>query len=108
MKMMPAGSDDGLDALYSQEEPENNEGKKSIDQEESEDMEETQVLPVKFLQSDGPPLKPGDEVVIKVKSIEGDQAIVMYAPHKEKEETAGETGPEETGEEVDSLNSGNY
>ena len=107
MKMMPAETDDGLDNLYAQQEPEDNEGRESIDQEEAEEMQTTAVVPVKLLQGEGgEPLKVGDEVVVKVQELHGDEATIIYAP---KEETPAEPMAEGTGEkDLESLNSGDY
>lgn len=104
---MPTETDDGLDSLYSQQEPEENEGRESVDQEEAEQMETSAVVPVKLLQGEGgEPVKEGDEIVVKVKALHGDEATIIYAP---KEGKPTETGEEESGEkDLESLNSGNY
>lgn len=63
----------------------------TIDQEEREQMNVTATLPLKVLQGKHPdPPKVGDEVVLKVKEISGDQAIVEYS-----ETTPGEIGEDE-------------
>lgn len=103
---MPAETDDGLDSLYSQNEPEDNEGRESIDQEEAEQMETSAVVPVKLLQGEGgEPVKVGDEIVVKVQALNGDQATIIYAPKEGSETEKPGAEPEE---ELASLNSGNY
>lgn len=106
MKSMPTDADDGLDSLYSQEEP--MEGKESIDQEQAEEMETSAVVPVKLLQGGrSEPLKEGDEVMVKVKAVHGEEATIIYAPPEK--EGADEAKPEAPmDEQLASMNNSDY
>jgi hypothetical protein len=108
MKMMPAETDE-MDSLY---EGESKEAPESVDQEEAESMETTAVVPMKMLQGkSSEPLKVGDEVVVKVSSIHGDEVQIAYSQTKPGEIGKGEeAGGEEQSpdEEIDSLNTGSY
>ena len=66
------------------------EEKPSVDQEEA--MEETAMVPTKILSPEGEPLKEGEEIVVQVVSIHGQDAIIKYAPKKKE---GGEEGPME-------------
>ncbi len=66
------------------------EGSETIDEEEREQMNQTATVPLKVLQGKHPDApKVGDEIVVKVKEINGDQAIIEYS----------ETPPEDIGED---------
>lgn len=116
MAMTKETMDDGMEDLYeSPQTEEAGEGKESVDQEEQEQMANKAVVPQAVLKKGpGDTLKVGDERVVKVIALNGDdEATVIYAPEKEgsEEEEAGES-PEEEGmeqegmspdEEIDSL-----
>lgn len=105
MKMMPAATDNEMDSLY---ESESKGAPESVDQEEAEHMETTAVVPMKLLQGkSAEPLKVGDEVVVKVTELHGDEASIAYSETKPGEIGKGEApGGEEQSpdEEIDSLN----
>jgi hypothetical protein len=105
---MPTDAEDGLDSLYSQEEP--MEGKESIDQEQAEEMETSAVVPVKLLQgSNSEPVKEGDEIMVKVKAVHGEEATVIYAPAKPGEKEGGGEEPAMHGpEDLDKMNNSEY
>lgn len=66
----------------------------SVDEENQ--MDDTALVPIKVLSPGGEPVNEGDEVVLQVVSVHGDEAIVKYAPKKGGETTAPETTtPEE-------------
>ena len=84
---MAGGDSDGMDELY--ETPQKGDSPKTVDDEEREDMDVTASIPLKVIQGKHPdPPEVGDEVVLKVKSVSGDMATVVYS----------ETPPEEIGE----------
>lgn len=56
------------------------EAKPSVDDEEA--MSDTAMLPTKILSPEGEPLAKGDEIVVQVVSVHGDETIVKYAPKK--------------------------
>lgn len=99
--MMP---DDGeMDSLYSDDTPEAKaKGEaQSVDEEAAE--EQTALVPTKLLQpKDGKPLKVGDEIVVKISAIHGDEAEIAYA-------TGGKGGTGDEGpsadDELESLSS---
>jgi hypothetical protein len=102
MKMTPAETDDGMDELYagSKSPPE------SVDQEEAEQMETTATVPMKLLMGKHTEaLKVGDEVVVKVTGIHGDEAMIAYSETKPGEigkgEENGEMSPDD---ELDQMN----
>lgn len=87
---MQGGDNEGMDELY--ETPKSQPG--SVDDQEREEMNETAAVPLKVLQGKHPDApKVGDEIVVKVKQISGDQAIIEYS-----ETPASEIGKEEGGE----------
>lgn len=89
--------DDGeMDSLYSDnaEASPPKEGATSIDQENADDQ--TALVPTKLLQpDDGKPLKVGDEIVVQIAAIHGDEAEIKYAPKKEKSADEGMSSDEE-------------
>jgi len=105
---MEAGPGDEMEDLYAAGEPTKGEPE-SIDEEEAQDMAQTAVVPVKVLQSaKAEPVKEGDEIVVKVLKVDGDQAQIKYAPEKpgadEGGEPAGGAGGEKTpDEEIEAL-----
>lgn len=107
------GPDEGeMDSLYAGGEPggKGPEAKESIDQEEQEQTETT-VVPLKILTGkDGIPPKEGEERVVKVVKIYGDEASIMYAPEKKESEAggAGEKTADDELDEMSSSNPGNY
>ena len=52
-------------------------------------MCDTALVSTKILSPEGEPVKEGDEIMVKVVSVHGDQAIIKYAPKEE----GGEEGP---------------
>lgn len=100
----PAESEDGLEGLYTQEAPEENKG--SIDEQEAAEMETSAVVPVKLLQGEGSePVKEGDEIVVKVKAVNGDQATIIYAPKEPEKEGAEPMSPDK---ELETMNEMKY
>ena len=93
------------DSLYGDDMPEKEKpSTESVDDEEKEDMEPQEVVSTKVLTGKHGPPKEGDEIVVKVVSIHGDQAVIKYAPEKpegSKEEEAGESDKDEM-EEINS------
>ena len=117
MENTMAGEDsDGLTELYESPKKEGSkaeEGGETIDEEEREQMNMTATVPLKVLQGKHPDApKAGDEIVVKVKEINGDQAIIEYSetPPGEIGEGEGYEGGEyETAdEELDALDKKGY
>lgn len=99
-------TDDGMDELYSSDRGKT--APETIDQEETEEMGEQATVPLKVLMGKHTePLKEGDEVVLKIDKISGDQAIVSYSETPPSEIGKGEEGegPEEMSadDELDEL-----
>lgn len=70
------------------------ESEPSVDEENQ--MDDTALVPVKVLSPEGEPVNEGDEIVLQVVSVHGDEAIVKYAPKKggaEEPSDEGETTP---------------
>lgn len=113
MPMTKETMDDGMEDLYEAPETEEKSKPESVDQEEQEAMAHKAVVPQAVLKS-GPEdtLKVGDERVVKVVALNGDEeATVIYAPAKKGEEEEGKS-PEQEGmggeemsadEEIDSM-----
>lgn len=105
---MKMAENDEMDGLYS-----GGEDKvappASIDQEEQEQMQETALVPVKLLDPhDGKGIKVGDEIMVKVTALHGDEAEIAYASGKSGEGDEGEEGKKDGDEmssddEIDSL-----
>lgn len=98
-----------MDSLYSGSEG----GKKapeSIDEENAEAMQTSATVPVKLLQGKGgEPVKVGDEIVVKVQSLDGDMATIVYAPKEGTEETTpGEKSPSDELDEMNEVGAGKY
>jgi len=94
-----AGSGD-MDSLYGESEPKGKGPPKSIDQEEQEDTAQTALVPMKVASPGGEPVKPGDEIVMKVVAVHDDEVEMAYAP--KKKEGMHEEGPS-ADEEIDSM-----
>jgi len=97
-----------MDSLYS-DEGEKGGAKKSVDQEEQEDMQSTGILPLKVLQA-GPDdeVKVGDERVVKVVAVHDTQAEVEYSktPASKIPAEGGKGdggGDEDYGKELDQM-----
>lgn len=74
---------DGMDdSLYGDDMPDKEESPKSVDDKEKEDMDAQSVVDLKVLTGKHGPPEVGDEIVVKVVSIHGDQAVIKYAPEK--------------------------
>ena len=97
--MMTDGVDD---SLYDSETPQKPDAKaESVD--EQEQMNPTTLVDLKVLTGkDGISPKVGEERVVKVTAIHGDQAEIEYAPEKPDESEGSET---ESDPEMDKLNS---
>lgn len=98
MRQMPAPAADDMDSLYSggdmPEKGESGEQPETVDQENEEQMSKTAVVPMSVLMGKHTePLKEGDEVVLKIKAVHGDEAEVEYS-----ETPPGEIGKGEPGE----------
>ena len=97
---------DEMDTLYAGgKEPGDGEGK-SIDEENREHMANTAEVPVAVLQGPkGEAVKVGDEVVVKVKAVNGETASVEYSSTKPSEIPAGEDYSKEGADkELDEMN----
>ena len=77
---MMIGDEGEMDSLYSPDSGKPKGAPDSIDQEIQEG--ETSTVPLSVLTGKHGPPKEGDEVVLKVVKISGDQAVVAYAPEK--------------------------
>jgi hypothetical protein len=88
---MPMTSVEGVDdSLYGDDKPKD--APESVDQEES--MNPTTLVDLKILTGkDGAPPKVGEERVVKVVAVHGDQAEIEYAPEKPDNEST-ETKPD--------------
>ena len=110
MKQMPSASED-MDSLYKggdAEESGPGEQAETVDQENAEEMTKKAVVPMSVLMGKHTePLKVGDEVVLKVTGIHGEEAEVEYSetPPGEigKGEAGGEGGEESANDELDRL-----
>ena len=104
--MMKHEDDDGMDELYQGgTEPGEGEGE-SIDEENRESMAKSAVVPLAVLtgKKGGPP-EVGDEVVVKVKAIHGEDAEVEYSETPPGEIGADEGYSKEDGDkELDEMN----
>ena len=70
--------------LYGDDAPEKPDQTKSVDEEEQ--TEPDALVDLKVLTGKHGPPKEGDEIVVKVVSIHGDQAVIQYAPEKPSED----------------------
>lgn len=90
---MTQQGDEGMDALY-QDGPESKGNTESVDQENREEMDHQASVPVKVLMGKHTePLKEGDEVVVKIDKVDGENALISYSETKPSE--IGETPPNE-------------
>jgi hypothetical protein len=98
MSPAPEAPTDEMDSLYAGS-MEGGEQKPTTDEQTTEDMGSTAVVPIKVLQSaKGEPVKEGDEIMVVVKSVHGEEAVISYAPAKPEGEEGGEG--EEAGAET--------
>ena len=70
----------------------------SVDEENQ--MSDTSLVSTKMLSPEGEPVKEGDEIMVKVVSVHGDQAIIKCVPKEE----GGEEGPPSADEGTDYEN----
>ena len=81
------------------------EDKISVDQENA--MSDTALVPTKVLSPEGEPVNPGDEIVLRVVRVHGEDAEVEYAPKKGAQEPSGEGQTEDNTEaEIAALDKG--
>jgi hypothetical protein len=112
MQKMMGGDSGDMDSLYASGESEGTpkEGAaETVDQEEAEN-DATALVPMKILQGKHPdPVKVGDEVVLKVTAVHGDEAEVAYSETKPGSIGKGE-GPSAEAEidSMDKENPGTY
>lgn len=94
---------DGVDeGLYDSETPQKPDSKaESVD--EQEQMNPESLVDLKVLTGKHGPPKEGDEVVVKVVKIHGDQATIAYAPEKPDEES--KESETESDSDMEKLNS---
>lgn len=89
-----------MDGLYGEGSPKE-EAKESVDQENQEEMSHTALVPMKVLQGESSePVKEGEEVVLKVVKVHGDEAEVVYSSTKPSEIPEG---GEDYGKELDKM-----
>lgn len=111
MRQMPAPTDSSdMEELYKggDSEQAGDKSTQSVDQQNAEEMTKKAVLPMSVLMGDHTePLNVGDEVVLKISAIHGDQAEVEYSetPPGEigHEEAGGPGGEESPNDEIDRL-----
>lgn len=99
---MAPGEDD-MESLYGGEDkPSSKEKPDSIDEENMEGT--TALVPLGVLQDKaGESVKPGDEIVVKVKAVHGDEAEIYYAPKKEGEHDASMHEGKSSDDELEEL-----
>jgi hypothetical protein len=111
MKMMPEAADTEMDDLYSGSHGEKK-TPKTVDEQEKSEMEDSAIVPVKILTGGSDkPLAVDDEVVLRVKEINGDQAVVSYSktPPSEIGKEGAPTGDElSADDELDNMGKENY
>ena len=109
MKPVPEAPTDEMDDLYAGSMEEGGKGhQESIDDHEREEMSASAVVPLRVLQSeDREPVKEGDEIVVKVRAVHGDEATIYYAPKKPGGEKGGggeeEMSPDQEIEKLDTY-----
>ena len=77
------------------------ETKPSVD--EQNKMDDTALVPTKILSPEGEPLNEGDEIVVQVVSIHGEDAIIKYAPKKGGTEEPSDEGKTTPGNEESEI-----
>ena len=112
MPMKPMMDDPETDSLYASGEPGGGKPKEgsdeTIDQEEAEN-DATAIVPMKILQGKHPePVKEGDEVVLKIVAVHGDEAEVAYSETKAGEIGGGDKSADSELDEMSSSNPGTY
>lgn len=94
---------DGMDdSLYGDDMPKGGSKPDSVDEQES--MDPSALVDLKVLTGKHGPPKEGDEIVVKVVKIHGDQAEIAYAPEK----PGGKEGEDHEGmghDDMEELNS---
>lgn len=94
---------DGMDSdLYGDDKPDKP-SPKSVDEQEAMDPEA--LVSLKVLTGKHGPPEVGDEIVVKVQSIHGDQAVITYAPDKPGEGEESESEPKGESDDMEELNS---
>ena len=98
---------EAMDGLYGEGTAKPDKSPESVDEEEREEMANTAIVPMKVLQSgDGEPVKEGDEVVLKVVHVYGeDEVEVAYSNTKPTSIPASEE-EDDYGKELDSMDEG--
>ena len=92
----PDPGDEEMDSLYA-EGGKKEEAGESIDQEEREQMQASSTLPIRVLQKDSSDeVKVGDERVVRVTAVHGEEATVVYATDEKGDKDEGEKGGDET------------
>lgn len=107
MKTYPDATDEGMDELYAP----GKQPPKSVDEQEAAEMETTAIVPLKLVTpQDGKGVKVGDEVMVRITAINGDQATIEYAHGgKEPEGQASTPGEDMSAdEELESIDASNY
>ena len=87
------GGADSMDELYGESDTKPKDGKKSVDDQEKEEMATTAIVPLKMLQGkDDEPPKEGTECTVKIVKVYDDEAEIAWIPKKGGEsEEVGET-----------------
>ena len=107
-------SGDEMDSMYqgSEGKPDAEEGNESIDQEEAEEMSEKAIIPMKVaMGKHTEPVHEGDEIVLKVTGVHGDQVEVQYSETPPGDIGEGEGAPGEemsADDEIDGLDKSSY
>lgn len=98
--------EDEMDSMYGKS-PAAADKPKTVDEQEAEEMTKKAVVPLKVLMGEGgEPLKEGDEVVIKITGINGQDAEIEYSKTKPSEigksaEPSEEMSPEDELSQMD-------
>jgi len=108
MKTYPDATETEMDELYAPKE--GKQPPKTVDEQEAGEMETSAVVPLKLVTpQDGKGVKVGDEIMVKVTAINGDQATIAYAKGKGPEGQGSTPGEEVSpDQELDSIDSSNY
>jgi len=107
------GAEESMDELYQGSEGgESDQGAKTVDQEEQEEMADKAIIPMKVAQGKHPdPVKEGDEIVLKVVGVHGDQVEVEYSETPPGDIGEGENPPGaemSPEDEIDGMDKGAY